>query len=309
MIALFEKYTVVASSRAQQGVVALRAPRPIMPGHLLVAPTDPVHRAAQLADETYDALWALTMEAQADAESQGGATASNILLKDGPAAGPPLPHLHVHVVPRRPNDLERNDWVFEALDRWAPSDATQAARAAIAKPPVPDDSQRRNRTPEEMSIEAAGYREQRQQAEGGGPFYFATIRIDPSSIFAQTVHSVAFVNLRPLVPGHVLVSPRRAVKRLCELTPTEATDLWRTVRSVQATVEIAHGARASELGVQDGVDAGQTVPHVHVHVLPRVEMAAAGPPISERSARREHHGRGGRGRAHRVHRGPESDLQ
>ena len=145
-----------------------------MPGHLLVAPTEPVQRAIDLADETYDALWALTMEAQADAERQGGAAASNILLKDGPAAGPPLPHLHVHVVPRRPNDLERNDWVFEALDRWAPSDAAQAARAAIAKPPVPGESQRRKRTLEEMGIEAAGYRERRQQPVAGGPFYFAT---------------------------------------------------------------------------------------------------------------------------------------
>ena len=80
---------------------------------------------------------------------------------------------------------------------------------------------------------------------------------------------MAFVNLRPLVPGHVLVTPRRAVMRTAELSPAEADVLWDTVRRVQAVVEAAHGASASEVGVQDGKGAGQSVPHVHVHIIPR----------------------------------------
>lgn len=53
------------------------------------------------------------------------------------------------------------------------------------------------------------------------------------------------------------------------MTEAEADDLWMTVRRVQAAVEEVHGADASEVGVQDGRDAGQTVPHVHVHIIPR----------------------------------------
>ena len=42
------------------------------------------------------------------------------------------------------------------------------------------------------------------------------------------------------------------------------------MRRVQAAVETAHGASSSEIGVQDGRDAGQSVPHVHVHIIPRI---------------------------------------
>ncbi|KAL3902456.1 MAG: hypothetical protein SGPRY_012061, partial [Prymnesium sp.] len=79
----------------------------------------------------------------------------------------------------------------------------------------------------------------------------------------------AFVNLRPLTEGHVLVTPRRTVRRMCMLTDEEFDDLWRSARDVQKVIELATGASSSELGVQDGREAGQSVPHVHVHVLPR----------------------------------------
>ena len=54
------------------------------------------------------------------------------------------------------------------------------------------------------------------------------------------------------------------------LTEEEHDDLWLSAREVQRVVESFHGAARSELGVQDGREAGQSVPHVHVHVLPRV---------------------------------------
>ena len=80
--------------------------------------------------------------------------------------------------------------------------------------------------------------------------------------------SHSFVNLKPLVPGHVLVVPARVVDRYGELTATEAADLWAHVRATQRVVLAAHGATASHLGLQDGKDSGQSVPHVHVHILP-----------------------------------------
>ena len=54
-----------------------------------------------------------------------------------------------------------------------------------------------------------------------------------------------------------------------DMTEAEMDDLWATVRHVQVVLEKAYGATSCELGIQDGKHAGQTVPHVHVHILPR----------------------------------------
>lgn len=67
----------------------------------------------------------------------------------------------------------------------------------------------------------------------------------------------------------MLVSPRRVVPRFADLTPSETSDLFLTVRRVGRMVERVYGASSLNIAVQDGVDAGQSVPHVHTHVIPR----------------------------------------
>ena len=94
-------------------------------------------------------------------------------------------------------------------------------------------------------------------------------------VFLTTPHSFALVNLKPLIPGHVLVCPHNPHKRLTDLTPTETADLFTTVQLTQRLLARAHfrtpepEAGSYSVAVQDGADAGQTVPHVHVHVVPR----------------------------------------
>ena len=95
------------------------------------------------------------------------------------------------------------------------------------------------------------------------------ITVPSSHIFYQSVHSAAFVNLKPIVPGHVLVVPKRSVPRDNQLTEEESTDLWLSVRKVAAVIEKEHGASALNIAMQDGRHAGQSVPHVHFHILPR----------------------------------------
>jgi len=104
-----------------------------------------------------------------------------------------------------------------------------------------------------------------------GAVRFGKFSLSPEQIFheSRTGLTVAFVNLKPIVPGHVLVVPRRVVARMADLTDDELCDLWRTARAVQARVEARHKCTASNVAVQDGAAAGQSVPHVHVHILPR----------------------------------------
>ncbi|WYZ45164.1 hypothetical protein EsH8_VIII_000480 [Colletotrichum jinshuiense] len=102
-------------------------------------------------------------------------------------------------------------------------------------------------------------------------------------VFFKTAHSFALVNLKPLLPGHVLICPLKPHKRLTDLPPAEVTDLFTTTQLVQkmlarryfpsspeSAAPAAPEAGSFNIAVQDGADAGQTVSHVHVHIIPRI---------------------------------------
>ncbi|XP_062016085.1 bifunctional bis(5'-adenosyl)-triphosphatase/adenylylsulfatase FHIT-like [Rosa rugosa] len=100
-------------------------------------------------------------------------------------------------------------------------------------------------------------------------YTFGPYKIDSREVFYNTNLSYALVNMRPVVPGHVLVCPRREVKRFADLTVDETSDLWITAQKVGSRLESYHKATSLTLTIQDGPQAGQTVPHVHIHILPR----------------------------------------
>ena len=103
----------------------------------------------------------------------------------------------------------------------------------------------------------------------------SNLKFGPFTIASQAFHispsrlSYALVNLKPLLPGHILVCPVRCTPRLFQLTSEETADLFLTVRNVSKTISRVYKANALNVAVQDGVEAGQSVPHVHVHVIPR----------------------------------------
>lgn len=100
-------------------------------------------------------------------------------------------------------------------------------------------------------------------------FGFGPHSVRREQIFYETRLSVAFVNIRPVVPGHVLVSARRRVPRVADLRPDELTDMWLAAQRVGRAIERETGAISLTYAIQDGPAAGQTVPHAHIHVLPR----------------------------------------
>ncbi|XP_030229563.1 bis(5'-adenosyl)-triphosphatase [Gadus morhua] len=93
--------------------------------------------------------------------------------------------------------------------------------------------------------------------------------IKVSAVFLQTELSFALVNRKPVVPGHVLVCPLRPVERFRDLLPEEVADLFSTTQRVASLVERHFNASSLTISIQDGPEAGQTVKHVHVHILPR----------------------------------------
>ena len=108
---------------------------------------------------------------------------------------------------------------------------------------------------------------------------FGRFKISPNQIFHKTDLSFALVNLRPLVPGHVLVVSNRVAPLLSDLKDDEYDDLFRLVRVVQKVLKEQYKCDAFNVAVQDGEGAGQSVPHVHVHILPRYNTDTEGDEI------------------------------
>ncbi|KAJ7020154.1 diadenosine hydrolase [Mycena alexandri] len=98
--------------------------------------------------------------------------------------------------------------------------------------------------------------------------FFSTIEVTRQAFYRSTL-SYAIVNLKPIVPGHVLVLPTRRVQRLADLSEPELSSLMRAVQQVGSVIEREYGADALTVACQDGKAAGQSVPHVHFHLLPR----------------------------------------
>lgn len=89
-------------------------------------------------------------------------------------------------------------------------------------------------------------------------------------VFFKTAHSYALVNLRPLVPGHVLVCPiRPEIIRFADLTPEEAQDYMSALQTVHKFIIHAYKAVSLNIAIQDGPELGQSIPHLHTHLIPR----------------------------------------
>ncbi|KAL5743878.1 hypothetical protein ACOSQ2_026994 [Xanthoceras sorbifolium] len=108
-------------------------------------------------------------------------------------------------------------------------------------------------------------------------YTFGPYKIDSKEVFYSTHLSYAMVNLRPLLPGTLSCHAHsnlcflllREVKRFVDLTADETSDLWLTAQKVGSQLECYHKASSLTLAIQDGPQAGQTVPHVHIHIIPR----------------------------------------
>jgi histidine triad (HIT) family protein len=87
------------------------------------------------------------------------------------------------------------------------------------------------------------------------------------ALVLETGSVVAFLDHRPLFPGHCLVIPREHVETLGDLPAPLTAPLWDAVRVLSRAVEGALGADGSFVAVNNRVS--QSVPHLHVHVVPR----------------------------------------
>ena len=90
----------------------------------------------------------------------------------------------------------------------------------------------------------------------------------PADVVYEDEHAVAFRDIRPVAPHHVLVIPRRHIAAIHDLTDADVTTIGRVMLAAR---NVAHQLGLEDDGyrlvINDGDAAGQTVHHVHVHLL------------------------------------------
>ncbi len=109
-----------------------------------------------------------------------------------------------------------------------------------------------------------------QDAEESCVFCKIVRRELPASVLAEDEHSLAFMDIRPINPGHFLVIPKAHAARLADLPSGTGGRIFEMARDLAAGLYYS-GVRCEGVNVHlaDGEVAGQEIFHVHLHVYPR----------------------------------------
>jgi diadenosine tetraphosphate (Ap4A) HIT family hydrolase len=88
-------------------------------------------------------------------------------------------------------------------------------------------------------------------------------------IWVQTDSAIAFLDNFPVSPGHTLVIPGDHIGALMELPENDFKEIWELVAHVRKLLIEKDKPDGFNIGINEGVAAGQTVAHAHIHIIPR----------------------------------------
>ncbi len=92
----------------------------------------------------------------------------------------------------------------------------------------------------------------------------------PASVVYSDEQVIAFLDIRPVTAGHLLVVPRAHAAGLADLLPADGAAMFTAAQRLAAALRVAGlPCEGINLFLADGETAGQEVPHAHLHVLPR----------------------------------------
>lgn len=111
-----------------------------------------------------------------------------------------------------------------------------------------------------------------------GCIFCAIARGDiPSAHLYEDGRVLAFLDIRPLAHGHALVVPKRHAAKLEDAAPEDRHALMDAAALLAPILGRETGAKDCTIAVNNGPDAGQEVPHLHLHLVPRRAGDGAGP--------------------------------
>ena len=91
----------------------------------------------------------------------------------------------------------------------------------------------------------------------------------PATILYEDDATLAFLNIAPVALGHTLVIPKKPFVNIFDIDQETLARVIETVRNVAPAVLKATGARGVHINSNHGEEAGQVVPHLHFHIIPR----------------------------------------
>jgi diadenosine tetraphosphate (Ap4A) HIT family hydrolase len=103
------------------------------------------------------------------------------------------------------------------------------------------------------------------------PFCDIILDISSSRIIAENELSISISDGYPISLGHTLVIPRRHVASFFEITEAERSSLFDLLQTSKQFIDDLHSPDSYNIGINDGPDAGQTINHLHMHLIPRYQ--------------------------------------
>ncbi len=98
---------------------------------------------------------------------------------------------------------------------------------------------------------------------------FCYKNINKNKILAETKNFYAIRDIYPVSNGHNLIIPKNHLNNFFELDTNLYFELWNFVSNIKNTLDIKHSPDGYNIGVNCGKAAGQTVFHLHIHLIPR----------------------------------------
>lgn len=99
----------------------------------------------------------------------------------------------------------------------------------------------------------------------------------PARILNQDGLAVAMLDAFPLADGHTLVVPKIHYSKIQDMDRDTSASVFSLVRKISAALEKAVNVNSTTIAIHNGKEAGQEIPHLHVHIIPRTKDDGAGP--------------------------------
>lgn len=91
----------------------------------------------------------------------------------------------------------------------------------------------------------------------------------PSYKVYEDEHTLAFLDIAPVTDGHVLLVPKQHHQFVEDLPEDVHAALFDSLKKLVKPIQAAFDAPASNIFINNGPNAGQIIPHVHIHIIPR----------------------------------------